>query len=428
MILVHKPPQLPMSPPLAHRRHPSAPPAVVVQATKTPGILSLSKPLRTSSPRHHQQQQPQSHQLKQHRSPRPKQLAPQPRSPQPSHAEAQPAEDSTKPKPSATVVEKKSPSQPATPSPEKHVRGRQQAKPPKDKTTRSDSPNAHARRSNIRQPSPPLPSSQVEVVNSSLNAQTFTNRNRNPASNSFDPFIVNSDSDSDNSRSSTTTSSSKNGAQKATTILASQPSGKLARRRHHNPQAPATPTPQSRAVPVPRGPSQTSTRHIVSRSAPINSSAPMRPVNRRTSATFAPEFPVCDDMTDVDDNSPPSTPVRERAQATWQQLALDDGPRTAPLRSTSGFPFGGSAGSSPSPSRRHYRTPSEGVFNMSFDEDMTSTSDASEELKKLFGMLPKRYGSVGPNVLRAGKDKAGFFASSVFQNSPSPDELPPPAF
>jgi hypothetical protein len=65
---------------------------------------------------------------------------------------------------------------------------------------------------------------------------------------------------------------------------------------------------------------------------------------------------------------------------------------------------------------------------MSFDEDMSTTSDASEEAKKLFGFPPKRFGSVGPSATRTGKDKAGFFASSVFQNSPSPDELPPPAF
>ena len=68
------------------------------------------------------------------------------------------------------------------------------------------------------------------------------------------------------------------------------------------------------------------------------------------------------------------------------------------------------------------------MFNMSFDEDMSSVSDAPEELKKLFGFPSKRFSSVGHSTTRAAKDKAGFFASSVFQNSPSPDELPPPAF
>lgn len=144
------------------------------------------------------------------------------------------------------------------------------------------------------------------------------------------------------------------------------------------------------------------------------------------------DFPVCDDTTDVEDNSPPSTPAREfPTHATWQRLSLD-GPRTAPLSPKGefyGFPFASPADLTPSRTRHHHhRTPSEGVFNMSFDEEMSSTSDASEELKKLFGFPPKRFGSVGPSATRAGKDKAGFFASSVFQNSPSPDELPPPAF
>jgi hypothetical protein len=142
------------------------------------------------------------------------------------------------------------------------------------------------------------------------------------------------------------------------------------------------------------------------------------------------EFPICDDTTDVEDSSPPSTPTREfSAGTTWQRLSLD-GPRTAPLSSFNGFSFASTADSTPSRTRHHHhhRTPSEGVFTMSFDEDMSITSDASEELKKLFGFPPKRFGSVGPSATRAGKDKAGFFASSVFQNSPSPDELPPPAF
>jgi hypothetical protein len=48
MLLVQKPhtltlPQFPLH---AHRRHPSAPPTVVVLPTRTPGLLTLSKPLR----------------------------------------------------------------------------------------------------------------------------------------------------------------------------------------------------------------------------------------------------------------------------------------------------------------------------------------------------------------------------------------------
>ncbi|KAG2343026.1 hypothetical protein BDR05DRAFT_316624 [Suillus weaverae] len=211
--------------------------------------------------------------------------------------------------------------------------------------------------------------------------------------------------------------------------LTYQPTGKLAaRRRRPFPQQIATPTPATRAVPVPRSSIQP-TRHNLSRSAPSQSAVPLR-LTRRTSAGSAADFPVCDDTTDVDDHhSPPSTPTRERSTGTWQQLAFEEGPRTAPLNTSAGFPFGGQLScNTPSPSRKHYRTPSDGVFHMSFDEDMASTSDASEEQKKLFGFMPRKPGSIGPSVTRAVKDKAGFFASSVFQNSPSPDELPPPAF
>lgn len=211
--------------------------------------------------------------------------------------------------------------------------------------------------------------------------------------------------------------------------LTSQPAGKLAvRRRRPFPQQIATPTPSTRAVPVPRSNIQP-TRHNLSRSAPSQSAVPLRTA-RRTSAGSVTDFPVCDDTTDVDDdNYPLSTPTREGSAGTWQQLTFEGGPRTAPLNASTGFPFGGQLScNTPSPSRKHFRTPSEGVFHMSFDEDMASASDASEDQRKLFGFMPRKPGSVGPSITRAAKEKAGFFASSVFQNSPSPDELPPPAF
>ncbi|KAG1834793.1 hypothetical protein EV424DRAFT_1468431 [Suillus variegatus] len=352
MLLAHKPHPPPfMSPNISHRRHPSAPPAVVVQATKTPGLLFISKqPSRPSTPRNHPQQLPQSHQ-KQHRSPRPKQKQLIP-----------------------------------------HSQGRA-TQPP---ISESSSSNAQARRSNIRQPSPPI-LSQAEGTTSST--QTFTRHNNNPASNSFDPFVVISS---------------------PAPSLTSQPAGKLAQI--------ATPTPSTRAVPVPRSNIQP-TRHNLSRSAPSQSAVPLRTA-RRTSAGSVTDFPVCDDTTDVDDdNSPLSTPTREGSAGTWQQLTFEGGPRTAPLNASTGFPFGGQLScNTPSPSRKHFRTPSEGVFHMSFDEDMASASDASEDQRKLFGFMPRKPGSVGPSITRAAKEKAGFFASSVFQNSPSPDELPPPAF
>ncbi|KAG1729249.1 hypothetical protein EDB19DRAFT_124146 [Suillus lakei] len=426
MLLAHKPHPPPfMSPNISHRRHPSAPPVVVVQATKTPGLLFISKqPSRPSTPRSHQQL-PQSHHQKQLRSPKPKQkqLVPQSqgRATQPPISESsdKPTKSSTQKSHSDAVDSKLA----ATPSPDKAARGRQ-SKTPKDKGTTSSSSNAQARRNNIRQPSPPI-LSQAEGTTSLT--KTFTHRNNNPASNSFDPFVVSSDSDSDNSLPAMNLAP-KNPSSQAPS-LTSQPTGKLAaRRRRPFPQQIATPTPATRAVPVPRSNNQ-STRHNVSRSAPNQSAAPLRTA-RRTSAGSAADFPVCDDTTDVDDDhSPLSTPTRERPTGTWQQLAFEEGPRTAPLNMSAGFPFGGQLScSTPSPSRKHYRTPSEGVFYMSFDEDMASTSDASEEQKKLFGFMPRKPGSVGPSVARVVKDKAGFFASSVFQNSPSPDELPPPAF
>lgn len=165
----------------------------------------------------------------------------------------------------------------------------------------------------------------------------------------------------------------------------------------------------------------------MSRSAPIDS-----PVTNHNST-----FPICDDMTDADGLTPPATPTK----GTWQQtlLGYDDGPRTAPLSSTFGYPFNAgmsSPNSSPSAYRQkhHVRSPSEGVFNMSFDED-SSSSDASEELKMLFGLMPKRPGqgqslrgmvhsaNSNPNSSASKAAKAALYASSLFQNSPSPDEL-----
>ncbi|KAG9313492.1 hypothetical protein JVU11DRAFT_5818 [Chiua virens] len=405
MLLIHKPVLPPMSPPSAHRRHPSAPPAVVVQPTKVPGILSISKPLRADPPRQHT---PQSHSRHQHRSPKPKQAQPHIRAPQPSHdekpAQEKPSVDVTLP----SVLEKP----PATPVPDRSSRGRQ-TRAPKDKgATSSSSTHGHSRRNNVRQPSPPIPSSQVEGSTLSP-AQS---RSSNPAANSFDPFVVSSDSDSDNARPLFQPAA---GLAKLPPSLSAPPPGKAPRRRNHAAQAPATPSPAARPVPVPKS-KQPTHRNNISRSAP-NPQAFPRMDKRRASTGYAIDFPVCDDTTDVEDSSPPSTPTREfHTDSTWF-----DGPRTAPLN---GFSFARTQVSTPSRPRNHYRTPSEGVFNMSFDEDMSPASDASEEFKKLVGVPPKRFGSVGPSATRASTDKAGFFASSVFQNSPSPDELPPPAF
>ncbi|KAI6043931.1 hypothetical protein EDC04DRAFT_2646228 [Pisolithus marmoratus] len=425
MILAQSPVSLPMSPPSSHRRHPSAPPAVVVQPTKVPGILSISKQNRPARPQH-----PPSH-PRQHRSPKPKSPAGKTQ-PQ----DARPAVDSSKSTPvkqplseaaTAPTVEKTTTAHPGTPAADRPARVRQ-TKSPKDKaTTRSlllsnlwsnrsfpcflrSASDTHGRRNNVRQPSPPLPpSSQAEGINH-ISSPPFARHTKNFASNSFDPFLASSDSDSDHSRTLKMSSPAKVTPPK---LISAHPSGKLARRRN-----PTTPTPAARAIPVPRS-NTPHNRPSLSRSAPSHSSAPLRQA-RLPSASAATEFPVCDDTTDVEDSSLPTTPIRE---SSWQFGF--DGPRTAPLATSKRGPFGGVMGASPPSPSRHRRAPSEGVFNMSFDEEM-SLWDTSEELKQVSGS--RQFASVGPSFVRAGQDKSEFFASSVFQNAPSPDELPPPAF
>lgn len=127
MLLARNPVPFPMSPPTVHRRHPSAPPAVVVQPTKVPGILSISKPLRAESPRQHQLQ---SHTRHPHRSPRPKHV--QPRS-QPAQDEpGKPAQEKLPSDVTLPPVVEKPSAQPPAPLPDKSPRGRQ-TKVPKDK-------------------------------------------------------------------------------------------------------------------------------------------------------------------------------------------------------------------------------------------------------------------------------------------------------
>ena len=156
----------------------------------------------------------------------------------------------------------------------------------------------------------------------------------------------------------------------------------------------------------------------VSRSAPVNGvNSRVKPTVHRVRSEDV--FPICDDMTDIDgEGSRPSTPVRKAPARQQQSIFFDDGPRTAPLSSTAhNFPF---TLSTPSPTtRKHRRAPSDGVFNMSFDEE--PSSDASEGLRNLFNDLLA-------HKRRPDGQKAGYFASSQFQNSPSPEDLPAPDF
>jgi len=206
--------------------------------------------------------------------------------------------------------------------------------------------------------------------------------------------------------------------------------GKLARRRQNINDAPSTPTP-SQAVSVPRRHGQVPTwegRPLnLSRSVPSLSSIQSSEVTKDT-------FPICDDLTDAEDDDvfAPSTPTHPKAgHVTWQQSPVyDDGPHTAPLTSTfSSFPFQPKPTSSPTLERKqqHVRTPSEGVFNLSMDEDNTSSalSDASAELKARSEFPRRRISSAASTPMGSKRD---FWASSKFQNSPSPDVLPIPAF
>jgi hypothetical protein len=150
----------------------------------------------------------------------------------------------------------------------------------------------------------------------------------------------------------------------------------------------------------------------MSRSAPKPSTMAPRPPR-----TY--NFPICDDDLSEPDSAgvvtPPATPMRRNT-------------------------FEGK----PSPDnkvRRHRRAPSEGVFAMSSDDELSGSSENTSSV--LFGVGRSTRPPITPASsftrtagLAAFKELSGspasaqkganFFASSVFQNSPSPDELPNP--
>ncbi|KIK68563.1 hypothetical protein GYMLUDRAFT_68421 [Collybiopsis luxurians FD-317 M1] len=380
MILVHKQ-QFPLSTSFAHhKRHPSAPPAVVVQPTKVPGLLSLSKPIQRQQPR----QRP---------SPKPKQVQPT-RSPR-----ATPIPEPSVLKPSPEILVKKSPA-------DKSNRGRQHSKPKEKTTTRSSSHSAvRGRRNNARQPSPPISTSQAEVPPSPTHKLNL-----------FDPFLDDSNVHSKPSKPA------------SIPTLASRPSGKLARRRQPN-LVPSNPP--SKAIPVPR--SYQPSASNLSKSEPGAIHIRPRKVASKASRDV---FPICDDLSDSDesedDSTPPATPTRSRPAPRFT-LSFDDGPRTAPITaSPSAFPF--AVSSTPSPAgkknkRKHARSPSEGVFAMSSDEEPANYRAHPNDIKALFGLTAKRMPLSDESELeRDAAAAAAYFASSNFQNSPSPEELPPPSF
>ncbi len=257
--------------------------------------------------------------------------------------------------------------------------------------------SVRGRRNNTRQASPPLshtPSSQAEVP--------CTPPHKHAAA-AVDPSL------------------SDDASPVALPQFLSQPTGKLARRRQSQQLNSFTTPPSSRAIPVPQRP----------KSIPpsLSQSMPARPFKGKTTPDTSDwkPFPICDDMTDIfSDDEYPSTPSRSKAKR------FDDGPKTAPLTTSFGvFPFNVALPPSPSPparkkGRKHVRTPSEGVFHMSSDEDLSSSSsDEQSHRRKTISLM--KAGKLTQAEMEAAV-AAGYFASSTFQNSPSPEELPPPIF
>ncbi|RXW18911.1 hypothetical protein EST38_g6944 [Candolleomyces aberdarensis] len=350
-MLVQKPVAFNLAPaPLhTHRRHPSAPPAVVVQPTRTPGLLSIAKPQRTAP----QKQLPSA----QRRNNAPK-------SKQAQVARAPALLNSAEIRPALAVLQP-----PASPTP---VRGRVAPKHAKDKANRSAS---QTRKPN-RQPSPPVQAVQMPESPSQAEA---------PFSNPFDPFL------------------DSNKAPKA------------------------IPVPQAKNRPIRQPQPQ------LARSDPLSSN--MRPRSLPKTGVRG-NFPICDDMTDAGDISEAETPPPRTPPATppRKQRAADIKARTVPA-SFASTPLGHPLfDQSPSPPRRanrkHIRSPSEGVvFHMSSDEDAPAASQgmlASISFKRAQNKPPT---TPSPSLSRATGVTfmtEGYFASSAFQNSPSPDELPDP--
>ncbi|KAH9478466.1 hypothetical protein JR316_0008921 [Psilocybe cubensis] len=404
MMLVHKPQNIVLPSPASftHRRHPSAP--VVVQPTRTPGLLSLSKPAKQSP--HRQLPSNQRRDVKQSS----KTAAGMVRAP------VVPLAPTTKPQMGQVV--------PATPTPS---RGRKQAKQAKDKAQAHRSASQSSiRGKHGRQPSPPI-EVQAQLQSSELQFSSQAEATVVPpikSTNPFDPFL-------DSPPSSPTLS---------------KPSGNLAFRRQQQ-TPPATP-PQSKAIPVPV--SQRSKHSEISRSDPITSHMRPRPVPKRSS-TYQ-DFPVCDDLNEPADKSytlsPPATPRRP----VGGNRSLTSTPRVPVSFSDPVTPVRGQ--------RKHHRVPSEGVFNMSSDEEVSSGPGGvvlNPNVQALFASASKRaslpasaystpafaraamitpmrsresspvYGLSKEQLLeQQAQEKAGFFASSMFQNSPSPEELPDP--
>lgn len=276
-----------------------------------------------------------------------------------------------------------------------------------------------------RQPSPPFPQPQLQQFPSQAEVAVINSTNL------FDPFLDNDSSSHPSIPPSPTRSSPTHS------------------------QQPPTPQVHSEAIPVPA--TQRRQSPNISRSDPLPSTIRHRPRPISARPSTYQHFPICDDM-----NDPADSTTRPH---------YDNGLQTAPIstRTPGAFPFN-TVDVPPSPSpvstkrrnRKHHRTPSEGVFHMSSDEDISSgprEGVLNPNVRALFGLVstfnpspnisssvfstpvrpipPYKRVSVSPsNGSLTSKEKqlereaaekaAGYFASSMFQNSPSPDELPDP--
>ncbi|KAG6875603.1 hypothetical protein C0992_003118 [Termitomyces sp. T32_za158] len=165
---------------------------------------------------------------------------------------------------------------------------------------------------------------------------------------------------------------------------------------------------------------------------PAARSVPL-PRHRPAKRNVAPEpllpafnFPICDDMSDNDntfDAPAPVTPTRPKQQQ--HRSSLPHKPQPSPAQVNKSRP------------RNHKRAPSDSgmVFHMSSDESGPET--ASDEVNALFNKLSlaRKSMTTPPPAQRermyeamAQREVRGYFASSSFQNSPSPEELPDPEF
>ncbi|KAI5122090.1 hypothetical protein M0805_002212 [Coniferiporia weirii] len=371
----------------AHRRNPSAPAAVVqVQPTKVPGLLSLSKPpavrphANPANARHPTPRQPRA---------KPVQV------PQDVHAEKE----------------------------REKLRGRGDAA--KDKPARNQSKPRAGHGGRARQPSPPplsLPGqAPVEAVPVPISPKQAPN-----VAPSTPPSSIHE-----------------------TSPLLSAPSGRLAKRRNRGPIPFSTSAPTlTPKAPKPTKRSQTPPAKVKPVVVPVKAEPYTVPISRsvpiftpfsRTSARrgVADVFPVCDDNDDGLER--PSTPSPTgRGSGLWQEATLFDsdgaergrGPRTAPITTSAKHFF---PSPSPSPHGEHKRAPSvpvDTIFGLSFESDNElSLSDASA-LPGRGSQRPRLDGSIRSMSTPSRNSGVIFnkYASSMFQNSPSPEHLPPPRF